>query len=237
VRRVSEDAHTVADAVVMGSLLITLLRHSRRVKSACLAQLVNAISVIRSEPGGPSWRQTTFHPFALTARHAKGNVLEVVLQCPDYETEQYGTVPMVDATATHDPRPVRCRYFWSTAAKPSRSGSRSTSAPCRLFTPRTPWSYPTPTSARRIPRTTRTESSLDHSGRMWTAPSCALSCRRCLGAASGCSAVPSRSAVENTACLDIAATVEGDVSFETGQRVTDSGFFSNQGLRRPGDRP
>ena len=54
VRRVSEDAYTVADAVVVGSLLITLLRHSDRVKSACLAQLVNAISVIRSEPGGPA---------------------------------------------------------------------------------------------------------------------------------------------------------------------------------------
>ena len=103
VRRVSEEAYTVTDAVVVGSLLITLLRHSDRVKSACLAQLINTISVIRSEPGGPSWRQTTFHPFALTARHAKGNVLEVALQCPTYETEQYGTVSLVDATATHDP--------------------------------------------------------------------------------------------------------------------------------------
>jgi alpha-L-arabinofuranosidase len=102
IRRVSEDAYTVTDAVVVGSLLITLLRHSHRVKSACLAQLINTISVIRSEPGGPTWRQTTFHPFALTARHAKGNVLDVVLQCPTYETEQYGTVPLVDATATHD---------------------------------------------------------------------------------------------------------------------------------------
>jgi alpha-L-arabinofuranosidase len=103
VRRVSEEPYAVADAVVVGSLLITLLRHSDRVKSACLAQLVNAISVIRTEPGGPSWRQTTFHPFALTARHAKGNVLEVALQCPTYETERYGTVQLVDATATHDP--------------------------------------------------------------------------------------------------------------------------------------
>lgn len=76
---------------------------SDRVKSACLAQLVNAISVIRSEPGGLAWRQTTFHSFALTARHAKGDVLEVALQSPTYETKQYGTVPVVDATATHDP--------------------------------------------------------------------------------------------------------------------------------------
>jgi alpha-N-arabinofuranosidase len=102
IRRISEDAYTVTDAVVVGSLLITLLRHSDRVKSACLAQLVNSIGVIRAEPGGSAWRQTTFHPFALTARHAKGDVLEVALQSPSYETKQYGTVPVVDATATHD---------------------------------------------------------------------------------------------------------------------------------------
>jgi alpha-N-arabinofuranosidase len=87
---------------VVGSLLISLLRHSDRVTSACLAQLVNAISVIRTEPGGPAWRQTTFHPFALTARHAKGDVCQVSLRSPSYDTKQYGSVPVVDAVATHD---------------------------------------------------------------------------------------------------------------------------------------
>jgi alpha-L-arabinofuranosidase len=111
VRRISEDAYTVADAVVVGSLLITLLRHSDRVKAACVAQLVNTMSLIRSEPGGPAWRQATFHPFALTARHAKGNVLEVPLQSPSYETKQHGTVPVVDAAATHDPETGEVAVF------------------------------------------------------------------------------------------------------------------------------
>lgn len=31
---------------------------------ACLAQLINAIAPIMTEPGGPAWRQTTFYPFA-----------------------------------------------------------------------------------------------------------------------------------------------------------------------------
>jgi alpha-L-arabinofuranosidase len=52
--RVIEDEYTVADAVVVGSLLISLLRHSDRVTAACLAQLVNVIAPIRSEPGGAS---------------------------------------------------------------------------------------------------------------------------------------------------------------------------------------
>ena len=101
--RISEDLYTVADAVVVGSLLITLLRHCDRVTSACLAQLVNTLSPIRTEPDGLAWRQTTFYPFALTARHAKGDVLRVEPQTPTYDTAAYGEVPVIDATATHDP--------------------------------------------------------------------------------------------------------------------------------------
>jgi alpha-N-arabinofuranosidase len=100
--RVIEDCYNVADAVVVGGLLISLLRHSDRVTAACQAQLVNVIAPIRSEPGGPSWRQTIFHPFALTSRLAQGTVLRVEVQAPGHETARYGEVPTVDAVATHD---------------------------------------------------------------------------------------------------------------------------------------
>jgi alpha-N-arabinofuranosidase len=92
----------VVDAVVVGSLLISLLRHADRVKIACLAQLVNIIAPIWSEPGGPAWRQTIFHPFALTSRHGRGTVLRVEPTGPTYETSWLGEVPVVDATAVHD---------------------------------------------------------------------------------------------------------------------------------------
>jgi alpha-N-arabinofuranosidase len=100
--RISEEAYTVADAVVVGSLLITLLRHSDRVTAACQAQLVNTISSIRTEPGGPAWRQSIFHPFAQAARLAKGTVLRVELDSPTYQTDKYGEVPVVDSVVTHD---------------------------------------------------------------------------------------------------------------------------------------
>ena len=58
----AEDEHTVADALVVGCLLITLLRHADRVKIGCLAQLVNVIPPIRTLDGGPAWRQTTLLP-------------------------------------------------------------------------------------------------------------------------------------------------------------------------------
>ncbi len=100
--RLLEDRYSVADAVVFGNLLISLLKHADRVTSASLAQLVNVIAPIMTEPGGPAWRQTTFFPFALTSRLAQGSVLEVKLDAGTYETEVYGTVPLVDAVATHD---------------------------------------------------------------------------------------------------------------------------------------
>jgi alpha-L-arabinofuranosidase len=99
--RLIEDEYSSADAVVVGSLLMALLRHSDRVSAAALAQLVNVIAPIRT-PNGPSWRQTTFYPFALTSRHAVGDVLRVEPAAPTYQTARHGEVPLVDAVATRD---------------------------------------------------------------------------------------------------------------------------------------
>jgi alpha-N-arabinofuranosidase len=100
--RLIEDRYNVADAVVVGNLLICLLRHSDRVTAACQAQLVNVIAPILAEPGGPAWRQTIFHPFALTARLARGTVLRVQPRSPTCQTARFGPVPVLDAVATHD---------------------------------------------------------------------------------------------------------------------------------------
>ncbi|SOC57664.1 alpha-N-arabinofuranosidase [Ornithinimicrobium cerasi] len=109
--RTSEDAYTVLDAVVVGSLLITLLRHADRVTAACQAQLVNTLSLIRTEPGGPAWRQSSFHPFALTSRHAVGTVLDLRLDAPTLATDRHGPVPLLDAVATHDADSGRLAVF------------------------------------------------------------------------------------------------------------------------------
>lgn len=100
--RLIEDDYTVTDAVVVGSLLITLLRRADRVSMANLAQLVNVIAPIRTEPGGAAWRQTTFHPFALTAAAARGRVVLPEVQAASMVTERYGEVSAIDAVATVD---------------------------------------------------------------------------------------------------------------------------------------
>ena len=100
--RLIEDTYDVRDAVVVGSLLIALLRHTDRVAIACQAQLVNVIAPIRTEPDGPAWRQTIFHPFALTARHARGTVLQTPLTGPMITTDRFGDVDQVHSVATWD---------------------------------------------------------------------------------------------------------------------------------------
>ena len=97
--RLLEDNYSVTDAVVLGSLLIALLRHADRVTVACLAQLVNVIAPIMTEPGGPAWRQTTFFPFAQASRYGRGEVLDVRVDSPAYETRRYGETDLLHATA------------------------------------------------------------------------------------------------------------------------------------------
>ena len=52
-----EDVYDFQDALLVGSMLITLLRHADRVKIACMAQLVNVIAPIMTSDTG-CWRQT-----------------------------------------------------------------------------------------------------------------------------------------------------------------------------------
>ncbi|WP_262001441.1 alpha-N-arabinofuranosidase [Microbacterium sp. Mcb102] len=100
--RLLEDAYSVADAVVVGSLLISLLRRADRVTSASLAQLVNVIAPIMTEPGGIAWKQTTFFPFAVTSELASGQSIPTHIECDLYDTDAYGSVPVIDAVTTFD---------------------------------------------------------------------------------------------------------------------------------------
>jgi alpha-N-arabinofuranosidase len=98
-----EDTFSLADAVVVGGFLNAFLRHADRVKIGCQAQLVNVIGLLRTEAGGPAWAQTIFHPFAHTARLARGTSLRVEPAGARHETAQFGEVDTIDASATWDP--------------------------------------------------------------------------------------------------------------------------------------
>src|SRR5690606_36591989 len=98
--RIIEDEYAVADAVVVESLLNSLVRHADRVTMANQAQLVNVIAPIRTEPDADAWRQTICWPFAVTAARARGAALRVAAECPTVPTDAYGDVPVVDVVAT-----------------------------------------------------------------------------------------------------------------------------------------
>jgi alpha-N-arabinofuranosidase len=100
--RIIEDVYSGLDAVVVGDLLTTLLNHADRVPVACLAQLVNVIAPIMTEPGGEAWKQPTFYPFAQAARTARGTALDLRVDAPTYSTKRHGDVPTVTAAATWD---------------------------------------------------------------------------------------------------------------------------------------
>lgn len=94
-----EDHYSAMDAVVFGSLLITLLRRCDRVTAACLAQLVNVIGPIMTEPGGPAWRQTTFFPFAEASEFGRGEVLRTGAASPTFDTAKFGPVEALHSVA------------------------------------------------------------------------------------------------------------------------------------------
>lgn len=91
-----EDIYNFEDALLVGSILITLLRHCDRVKIACLAQLVNVIAPIMTSDTG-AWKQTIFYPFYYTSNYGRGTVLQAVVDAPAYESKNCGDVPYLDS--------------------------------------------------------------------------------------------------------------------------------------------
>ena len=67
-----EDIYNFEDALLIGSLLITMLQHADRLKIACLAQLVNVIAPIMTEKGGEAWRQPIFYPYMHASVYGEG---------------------------------------------------------------------------------------------------------------------------------------------------------------------
>jgi alpha-L-arabinofuranosidase len=100
---IAEDDYTLADALAVGCLLITILRHADRVRIGCLAQLINVLAPIRTLNGGPAWRQTTFFPFQHVARHGQGTVLRIQTESPTYPVDGEGEVPVLELAAVHHP--------------------------------------------------------------------------------------------------------------------------------------
>lgn len=96
-----EDIYNMEDALLVGSMLITLLRHADRVKMACLAQLVNVIAPVMAMPEGV-FKQTIFYPFMHASNYGRGTVLQTLAESPKYDAKEYTDVPYLDTIAVTD---------------------------------------------------------------------------------------------------------------------------------------
>lgn len=97
-----EQIYNLSDALVFGGLICSLLNHADRVKMACLAQLVNAIAPILTQPGGAVIKQTIFYPFQQVSTYGRGEVLKTILSCPKYDSKVYGEVPVLQTAIVHN---------------------------------------------------------------------------------------------------------------------------------------
>ena len=95
-----EDIYNFEDALLVGSMMITLLRHCDRIKIACLAQLVNVIAPIFTENGGRIFKQTTFYPFEHLSNYGRGVALNPIIDCPKYDCKEFTDVPYLESIAT-----------------------------------------------------------------------------------------------------------------------------------------
>lgn len=94
-----EDIYNFEDALLVGSMMITLLRHCDRIKIACLAQLVNVIAPIFTEDGGRVFKQTIFYPFEHMSNYGRGYALNPIINCPKYDCREFTDVPYLEAIA------------------------------------------------------------------------------------------------------------------------------------------
>lgn len=93
--RILEDHYSLLDALAFSGMAITLLNHADRVKVACLAQLVNVIAPIFTEPGKGAYKQSIYWPFRDISLYGRGTALQGVVQTENKVTKKYGEVPSV----------------------------------------------------------------------------------------------------------------------------------------------
>lgn len=97
-----EEVYNLEDALLVGGLLNTLMRHADRVKIACLAQLVNVIAPIMTNAKG-LFRQTIFYPYNWALQYGRGSVLDLLIESPStYEVAGMGPVPHLDVAGVAD---------------------------------------------------------------------------------------------------------------------------------------
>ena len=86
----------------VGCILNTFIRKSNVVKIACIAQLVNVIAPIMTDPKGAAWRQTIYYPYYFASIFFFCTALNLAVSCPGYDADVADNVPYIDIAGVHD---------------------------------------------------------------------------------------------------------------------------------------
>ncbi|WEZ82346.1 alpha-N-arabinofuranosidase [Rhizobium sp. 32-5/1] len=97
-----EDVYNFEDVLQVGCILNTFIRRADVVRIACIAQLVNVIAPIMTEPGGAAWRQTIYYPFQFASNHGRGTALRLDVDCAHYDADIAADVSYLDIAGVHD---------------------------------------------------------------------------------------------------------------------------------------
>ena len=84
-----EGSFNLEDALLIGGMANSLIRHSDRVKVGCLAQLINASAPITTNEDG-ILRQSIYYPYAWALKYARGRALSIAPVGPSYPVPPYG---------------------------------------------------------------------------------------------------------------------------------------------------
>jgi alpha-N-arabinofuranosidase len=97
----SEEIYNLEDALVVAQWLNVFLRRCDVLKIACLAQVVNTIAPLTVR-GDQLLRHPTYYPFVLVSNHAAGLALDPLVIAPQYDTQTFGAMPLLDVSASYD---------------------------------------------------------------------------------------------------------------------------------------
>ncbi len=114
-----EEVYNLEDALLVGGFVNSLLRKSDRVRLACLAQIVNVIAPLMTNPTSVL-RQTIYYPYAWALQYAKGRVVDLSVESETYPISAKGLrsdfarddqVPFLDVAATVDAKAGQAAVF------------------------------------------------------------------------------------------------------------------------------
>ena len=109
--RLLEDVYNFEDVLQVGCIINTFIRRSNIVKIACIAQHVNVIAPIMTEPGGDAWRQTIYYPYYFASIYGRCAALQLHVNCASYDADVADSVPYLDVAGVHNENDGTISFF------------------------------------------------------------------------------------------------------------------------------